>query len=266
MATFQILDGLSLFYHDEGQGEPLLLIHGFPLSGELYQPQRAVLNNRFRILTPDLRGMGRSDAPNGAYSVETYADDLVALMDHLGIGSAVVAGMSMGGYVLLAMLRRHPERVEGAIFIDTKAGADTDEGRAGRRRMAEQARAEGAGAIADVMLPKMLTERTRTEQPELANHLREMMAATPVDGLVGALEALAARPDSSELLPQINVPTLILVGSEDTITPPSEAEKLKAGIPNAQLVVIEGGAHAANIERPNEVNSAIEQWIEQFRH
>ncbi len=266
MATFKILDGLSLFYHDEGQGEPLLLIHGFPLSSELYQPQRAALNNHFRILTPDLRGMGRSDAPSGAYSVETYADDLVALLDHLGIGSAVVAGMSMGGYVLLSMLRRHPERVEGAIFIDTKAGADTDEGRAGRRKMAQQARVEGAGAIADVMLPKMLTERTRTEQPDLAAHVREMMAVTPVDGIVGALEALAARPDSTDILPQINVPALVIVGSEDAITPPVEAQKLQAGIPNAQLVVIDGAAHAANIERPNEVNRAIEQWLEQFRH
>lgn len=265
MAHFDILDGLSLFYHDEGQGEPLLLIHGFPLSSDLYQPQRAAFTPRFRVITPDLRGMGRSDTPTGTYSVETYADDMVALLDHLGIGRAVVGGMSMGGYILLAMLRRHPDRVEGAIFIDTKAGADTEEGRAGRRKMAEQARAEGAGAVADVMLPKMLTERTRSQQPELAAHVREMMAATPVDGIVGALEALAARADSTEHLQQFDVPALVIVGSEDQVTPPTEAEKLQQGLPKAQLVVIDGAAHAANLERPNEVNHVIQTWLEQFR-
>ncbi len=265
MPTFDIVDGMALFYNDEGQGEPLLLVHGFPLSSDLFKPQRAALANQYRIITPDLRAMGRSDVPiDGVYSVDVYADDLIALLDELGISLITVGGLSMGGYIVFALLRRHPERIKGVILMDTKAEPDTEAGRENRRKMAEQARAEGAGATADVMLPKMLTERTRTEQPELATFLRDMMAATPVEGLVGALDALANRPDSTQTLAQIKVPTLVIVGSEDTLTPPSDAEKIRSGIEGAQLVVIDGAAHAANLERPNEVNEALAAFMDQL--
>lgn len=264
MPTFDILDGLTLFYHDEGQGEPVLLIHGFPLSSELYQPQRAALSNRFRVITPDLRGMGRSTAPTGEYSMNIYADDLVALLDALGIGQVIAGGMSMGGYVLFALLRRHPDRIKGIMLLDTKAEPDTEEGKTGRRAMAEQARSQGATSIADTMLPKMLTERTRSERPELATFMREMMAATPVDGIVGALEALAARPDSTPQLRSIAVPTLVIGGREDPITPPAVLEAMQQAIPGAQLALIDGAAHAANVEAPEAVNRAIDDWIGQF--
>ena len=264
MPRFDLLDGLALHYTDEGEGEPIMLIHGFPFSGDLYRPQRAALSSRFRVITPDLRGMGQSDVLPDGYSMDTYADDVAALLDHLGIGQAIVAGMSMGGYVVFALLRRHPNRVKGLILLDTRAGADTEEGKAGRRRMIEQARNEGAGAVADAMLPKMLTEATRRDAPELADFLRTMMAATPVDGIVGALEAMMERIDSRPLLPLINVPTLIVVGSEDTVTPPAAAEEMGREIKGAQLVVITGAAHAANLERPDEVNRAIAAWLDQF--
>lgn len=257
------LDGVSIFYHDEGQGEPLLLVHGFPLSSDLYQPQRAALSRRFRVITPDLRGMGRSD-PQPGYSMDTYADDLVALLDHLGVGQAIMGGMSMGGYVVFALLRRHPDRVKGLILIDTKAAADTEEGRQGRYKMIEQACDKGATAIAEVMLPKMLTEQTREQQPELAEFVRGMMAATPVDGITGALEAMAARPDSTPLLPSIQVPTLIVVGNEDQVTPTSVAQEMHKAIPSAELVIIDGAAHATTLERPAAVNQAIEEWAGQL--
>jgi 3-oxoadipate enol-lactonase len=262
------LDGLALFYHDEGQGEPLLLIHGFPFSSEMYLPQRAELSPRFRIITPDLRGMGRSDIESNVetFSLDVYADDLVALLDRLGIGQAIVGGMSMGGYIVFALLRRHPERVKGIILIDTKAAADTEEARANRYNMAEQARTEGSSAVVESMLPKMLTERTRKERPELVQFVQEMMLATSVDGIVAAQEAMATRPDSMSMLPNINVPTLIIVGSEDPITPPPVAEEMQRQIPHARLVVIEGAAHAANLERPEEVNRALEEWLMQFIH
>lgn len=253
------LDGVSIFYHDEGQGEPLLLVHGFPLSSDLYQPQRAALSRRFRVITPDLRGMGRSD-PQPGYSMDTYADDLVALLDRLGVGQAIVGGMSMGGYVVFTLLRRHPDRVKGLILIDTKAAADTEEGRQGRYKMIEQARSEGATAIAEAMLPKMLTEQTRSQQLELVEFVRGMMAATPVDGITGALEAMAIRPDSTPLLASIQVPTLIIVGNEDQVTPSAVAQEMHQAMPNAELVIIDGAAHAATLERPAAVNQAIEQW------
>lgn len=264
MPAIDLVDGIALHYHDEGQGEPVLLIHGFPLSSELFQPQRAALSSRFRVITPDLRGMGQSDAPADGYSMETYADDLVALLDHLGIGQVIVGGMSMGGYVLFALLRRHADRVKGVMLLDTKAAADTEEGKAGRRAMAEQAQREGSPAIADAMLPKMLTEQTRTEQPELVQFVHAMMAATPVDGIVGALDAMAARRDSTDLLAQINVPTLIVVGREDAVTPVAVAQDMQRAIADAELAVIDGAAHAAGVERPAAVNAALEQWLAQF--
>jgi 3-oxoadipate enol-lactonase len=254
------LDGVSIFYHDEGQGEPLLMIHGFPLSSDLYQPQRAALSHRFRVITPDLRGMGRSDVLPGSYSMDTYADDMAALLDHLGIGQAIVGGMSMGGYVLFALLRRHPDRVKGIILINTKAAADTEDARQGRYKMAEQARSESASAIAETMLPKMLTQQTREQQADLADFVHRMMAATPVDGIIGALEAMAQRPDSTALLGSIQVPTLIITGSEDALIPPAVAQELHSTIPNAELVIIDGAAHAAVLERPAAVNRAIEEW------
>lgn len=263
MPFFEPLDGLSLHYNDEGAGEPLVLLHGFPLSSEMWKAQRAALAAHLRVITPDLRGMGRSDAPtHGASSIEMYADDVVALLDYLGIGAAVVGGMSMGGYVLLALVRRHPERVKGVLLIDTKAGADTDEGRAGRYKMIDQARADGVGAIADAMLPKMLTEATRSQQPELATWLHGLMAATPVDGVVAALTAMAARPDSTPLLAAIAVPALVIVGGEDPVTPPAEAETLHRAIEGAELLVVPGGAHAVVVERPDAVNAAIAAFMD----
>jgi 3-oxoadipate enol-lactonase len=207
-----------------------------------------------------LRGMGRSDPLPGSYSMDSYADDLVALLDHLGVGQAIAAGMSMGGYVLFALLRRHPERVKGVILINTKAAADTEEARQGRYKMAEQARGEGATPIAESMLPKMLTEQTRDQQPELAEFVHRMMAATPVEGITGALEAMAQRPDSTPLLGSIQVPTLIIAGSDDALIPQSVAQEMHRAIPNAELVIIDGAAHAAVLERPAAVNQAIEEW------
>lgn len=263
MPSFTLQEGQSLHYHDEGAGEPVLLVHGFPLSSDLFQPQRAALSARFRVITPDLRGMGRSTAA-AEPSMALYADDLVALLDHLGIGQVIVGGMSMGGYVVFALLRRHPERVRGVVLLDTRPGADTEDGKAGRRKMIEQARADGADAIADAMLPKMLTERTIQQQPQLADFVRSMMAATPVEGIVGSLEAMMRRPDSTSLLSDINVPALIVVGRDDQLTPPAESEKMAAAIPEARLVVIDDAAHAANLERPDAVNQALLDWLEQF--
>lgn len=255
-------DGLSLFYNDEGQGEPMVLIHGFPLSSEMWQPQRAALQHRFRVITPDLRGMGRSDVPTGGYSMTTYADDLVALMDELGIAQAIVGGMSMGGYIAFALLRRAPDRIKGLMLIDTKATPDDDTAKAKRRSLIEQVRTQGSAAAADT--GNMLTPRTHEEQPDLVDYVKRIMLAAPADGIVGALEAMIERPDSSAMLPNIAVPTLVVVGSDDPLTPPNAARAMAEAIPNAQLVVIGGAAHASNLERPDQVNKALLDWAVQL--
>ncbi len=252
------LGGLSIFYNEDGRGEPLLLIHGFPLSSDMWEPQRAALMHRFRVITPDLRGMGKSDVPTGGYSMDAYADDLIALLDHLGIGQVVVGGMSMGGYVAFALLRRAPDRVKGMILIDTKATADDDEMLAKRRSLIEQVRAEGSRAAVDTS--KMFTERTHQERPELVEYLQHIMVANPPDGIVGALQAMIERPDSTALLRDLAVPVLIIVGSDDPLTPPSTAKAMQDALPQASLVVIDGAAHASNLEHPEAVNKAILDW------
>ena len=258
------LDGVTLDYADEGTGEPVVLVHGFPLSSELWRPQRAALSADYRVITPDLRGFGASDPPPGTTTVDTYADDLVALLDALGIGAATFAGLSMGGYVVMALLRRHPNRVRGLVLVSTKAPGDTDAGKQGREAMIALAQSEGAAAVAEKMLPNMLAERTREQSPDLVAFAREMMAGSSVEGIVGALEALRDRPDSRPVLQQTTLPALILVGQDDTITPPAEAEAMRDLLERSELVVIPGASHLLNLEQPEAANSAMLAFLDRL--
>lgn len=252
---------IRLHHTDEGNGEPVLLIHGYPLSHAMWQPQRAALSAGYRVIAPDLRGHGLSDAPTGPITVDVFADDLAALLDALGIGQATVMGLSMGGYVTMALLRRHPQRIRAVALLATKMTADTATGRQGRNEMIILARTEGAAAIADAMLPKMLTEATRSDNPELAAHVHGMMAATPVAGIVGALEALRERPDATATLAAARLPALIVVGENDGVTPPSEAEAMQRTLPGAQLVRIPAAAHLLTLEQPAAVNEALGAFL-----
>ncbi len=251
------LDGVSLYYTDEGMGEPVVLIHGFPLSLEMWTPQRAALSADYRVIALDLRGSGRSDPPHHELSIGAYADDAVALMDALGIGQATVGGLSMGGYVLMALLRRHPERVSGVILMATKATADTASGKQGRDDMIALARSDGAAAIAEKMLPRMLTSRTRSEDPGLVDFVRSMMASTSVEGIVGALGAMRDRPDSTSTLEGVLVPSLVIGGGADEIAPPAETEAMQRAIPGAEFALIPDAAHLLNLEQPEATNRAI---------
>jgi 3-oxoadipate enol-lactonase len=257
------LDGVSLHYTDEGSGEPVVLIHGFPLSLELWKPQRAALSAGYRVIAPDLRGHGRSDPPPDDLSIGQYADDVVALMDALGIGAATVGGLSMGGYVVMALLRRHPNRVRGIMLMATKATADTESGKQGRNEMIALAQSEGAAAVADKMLPRMLTARTRAEDPELVEFVRSMMASISVAGIVGALKALRDRPDSTSTLQGLRLPALILGGAEDEIATRADLEAMHHAIPGSVLELVPDAAHLVNLEQPEAVNRAILGFLEQ---
>ena len=257
------LDGITLHYTDEGTGEPVVLLHGFPLSTELWKPQRAALTATYRVIALDLRGHGRSDPPHGASSIGMYADDVVAILDELGIGQATVAGLSMGGYVVMALLRRHPERVQGVMLLATKAPGDTEAGKQGRNDMIALAEAEGAASVAEKMLPKMLTERTRTENPDLVEFVRTMMASTPVEGIVGALTALRDRPDSTETLSTLRLPALILAGANDELIPPAEAESMHQAITGSRLQIVPDAAHLLNLEQPEIVNAAMLSFLDE---
>lgn len=257
MPTFET-NGGTLYYEDVGHGPPLVLLHGFPLSSDMWQPQRTALQADFRVITPDLRGMGRSGVPVIGYSMDVYAADVAALLNHLQLERVLLGGMSMGGYVVFAFLRRYRERVRGLILIDTQAAPDNEETRAKRSALIDKVRSEGAAAIADTS--KMFSEDTQRTNPELVAQMTSIMQATAVDGIVGALTAMIERPDATAVLQETDVPALVVVGREDPLTPPDEAHAMQAALPHAELLVLDGAAHAANLEQPDIVNQAIRAW------
>ena len=263
MATIDV-GGVSLHYTDEGAGEPVVLVHGFPLSGELWLPQRAALTARYRVIAPDLLGHGRSDPPHGDCSMDHYADAVVAVMDTLGIGQAILGGLSMGGYVVMAILRRRPDRVRGIMLMATKATPDTPAGKQGRDDMIALARSEGPAAVAEKMLPKMLTQRSRAENPQLVEFVRSMMARTSEDGIVSALVALRDRPDSTLTLGAYRGPALILAGAEDELIPASEAEAMHYSLASSRLELVPDAAHLLNLEQPDIVNRHVLTFLDRL--
>jgi pimeloyl-ACP methyl ester carboxylesterase len=196
--------------------------------------------------------------------MDQYADDVVALLDWLGIEAAVVCGLSMGGYVAMAMWRRHPERIRALIFSDTKAGADDDETRARRDEMIAMVRRDGSRAIADAQLQGMLGKESRARRPDVVNTIRVMMAKQSVAGIIGALQALRDRPDSRETLRTITVPTLVVVGEDDVLTPIKEARAIAEGLPTAARVrmeIIAGAGHLPCVERPAATTHALSDFL-----
>ena len=257
MQTVEV-SGIELAYRDEGAGPPILLIHAFPLSSAMWEDQIDSLSARFRVIAPDLRGFGATARGTGAAGIDQYADDLASLLDQLKIERATVAGLSMGGYIAFALLRRHPARVERLILADTRAGSDSDQARQGRESSAQLAEAEGAGAIATQMLPKLLVAGATDE---VRDEVRKIIATNDRAGVAAALRAMAARPDSTPMLASIDVPTLIIVGSEDALTPPSESRAMNAAIGGSRLVELAGAGHLSNLEAPDAFNAAIEEFI-----
>jgi YbgC/YbaW family acyl-CoA thioester hydrolase len=255
------VNGVGLGVDVRGEGPAILFVHGYPLDRTIWAPQIEALEG-WRRIAPDLRGMGESDAPDLGYAMATYAEDLLAVLDTLGVERAVVAGLSMGGYVAFELLRRSRDRVLGLVLVDTRAEADSPEARRRREAAAQQAREHGAAAIADAMLPDMLAPASRTRDPALADRVWRMMAATPVAGLVGALAAMRDRPDSTELLPTLgDIPTLVLVGEEDKLTPPDGARAMAERIPGARLAVIPGAGHLPTLEAPDATSAELRRHL-----
>ena len=258
------VNGVRVMVRERGEveGHTLLLVHGFPLDSRMWREQLIALANHARVVAPDLRGHGLSDAPQGPYSMDQHADDLAALLDHLGVKRAIVAGLSMGGYVAFAFWRRHPERVAGIALVDTRAEPDTPAGKANRDAIAARVREAGPRVLAEEMLPKLLAPQSLADE-KIPVQLREMILSQPVDGLIGALGALRDRFDSTPTLPTITVPTLVIVGEADAITPPADAASMAAQIPGAQLVVIPQAGHLSPMENPRAVNQALVELIKE---
>jgi len=260
MAKTRVND-IEIAYEDVGCGPAIVLIHGYPFNRSLWADQVTALADRYRVLTLDLRGHGETEASAGTSTMKLMAQDVSALMDELRIDRAVVGGLSMGGYVALAFYQLFPHRVEKLLLADTRAQADTKEAKVTRAEQVEQILAEGMAGIVNAMLPKLLSPETVSKRPDIVKRLREMMMHTNPAGAAAALRGMAEREDQTERLSQVNVPTLIVVGKEDPITPVADSEKMHDGIAGSQLVVIENASHVSNIEQPEQFNRALQEFL-----
>jgi pimeloyl-ACP methyl ester carboxylesterase len=255
-----IADGIEIGYDDVGSGTPVIFVHGFPHNRSLWATQLSALVDRARCIAPDLRGFGQTTiAP--PFSMDQYADDLSEFMRALRVERAVVVGLSMGGYVAFAFWRRHRAQVRALVLADTRAGADSSEAQQKRRDMIALTRDRGSEAVADAMINSMIGKSTREKSPEIVDLVYRMLTDAPEDGVVGALEALMNRSDSTSTLPTIDVPTLIIVGDEDSLTPVKESQALHDEIHGSRLQVLAGAGHLSNIERPAAFNHVLSEFL-----
>ena len=257
--------GIELAYDDTGAGLPLVLLHGFPFNRSLWREQAEALGDTYRVIKPDLRGHGETGVTKGAATMEEMARDVAALLDELGVERAALGGLSMGGYVAFEFYRLFPRRVSALILADTRPQADTEEAKRNRAELAERARREGMRAVADAMLPKLLARATHEGRPEIVGRVREMILTTDPEGAAAALAGMAGRRDQTELLADIKAPALILVGSEDQITPPSDAELMHREIRDSRLEVIAGAGHVSNLEGADDFNRALRNFLDGLR-
>lgn len=257
---FVSLSDTSLAVHTRGSGIPLVLLHGFPLDHSMWAGQEPLAES-LRLIAPDQRGFGRSHGA-GPASIAQLADDCVALLDALHVREpAVICGLSMGGYAAQHVAARHPDRVRGLILVDTKLEADTPEARAGRKDLAERVARVGQEILADAMIPNLLAKsdaaRKSPRRGEVDASLRRTIMATPISTIVAALGALGGRPDMVEPMRRVIVPTLLVVGAEDTITPPECLERAEAVFPHARLLIVPRCGHMTPLEDPATFNAAV---------
>jgi 3-oxoadipate enol-lactonase len=258
------IDQRTIRYLEAGSGWPVVLLHAFPLSAEMWRPELERVPEGWRFIAPDMRGFG-PDAPatvgTEPATLDDVAEDVGWLLDRLAIDQAVIGGLSMGGYVTFALFRKAPDRFSGMILADTKAEADTPEGREGRRKMIELARTRGPAGVADAMLPKLLGATTKTRRLALAPQVRQIIESQRVEGIVAAIEAMMARPDSTADLPRISCPALVVVGDEDELTPPADAERMQNHVSRSRLVVLPEAGHLSNLEAPDGFTLALSDFL-----
>ncbi len=252
----------TLHFEESGSGVPVLLIHGFPFTSRMWRPQLGSLAASGRLLAPDLPGFGDSPAEPPPHSVEQFAEDCLSVLDALDIlEPVVVSGLSMGGYIALAIARLFPERLRGLMLFSTRAGADSVEGKANRDKSIAQVKESGPAPIADGMYPKFLAPANYNEKPTVAAELKEIMKGATREGVIAALTAMRDRPDSTSFLPSIQVPTLIVHGREDNVIPHSEAEVMAKAIPNSELHLVDKAGHLPNLEQPAEFDRIVSNFL-----
>lgn len=253
---------VDLHVRESGSGTPLVLLHAFPLCAAMWDEQRRDLSAACRVVTPDLRGFGGSRLGRDTPNLDEMADDVAALLERLRLGSVVLGGLSMGGYVTMAFLRRHPDRVRGLILADTKANADPEPARENRRRIAaELLEADSVRPLIDEVLPKLCGTTTRTTRPAVVGRVRALIEDTPPAAAAWAQRAMAQRHEAFDVLAAADVPSLVIVGDEDELTPQADAQAIVDVMRNAELVVVSGAGHLTALEAPGEFTSAVRRFM-----
>lgn len=269
MSTTTLYD-ITVAYDDEGGtgeegdgGDVLVLVHGHPFDRSMWRPQiETFAGPGRRVIAADLRGYGGSTVIPGTTTLTTFAWDIAALLDRLGVDRVVLGGLSMGGQIVLEFYRLFPERVRALVLADTFAAAETQAGKTARNAMADRLLREGMGPYADEVLTKMVTPHNAGTLPAMAGHVRDMMRGAPPEGAAAALRGRAERPDYVGMLGRVVVPTLVVVGSEDVYTPVADARVMSEGIPGATLAVVEGAGHLPNLERQAEFDAALGAFLD----
>jgi len=256
-----IANEIEIDYRDGGSGIPVIFLHAFPLDQTMWDGQIDALQEHCRAITLDLRGFGQSQQPSGSYSVDDMAADVRALMMRVGIQRAVLVGLSMGGYVALAFYRNYPQAVTTMVLADTRASADSQEGRERRMISAEKAEREGSRAIADDMLPLLLGRTSHETRPEVVKRVQAMIEGNRPNGIASAQRAMAERRDSTSILRGIDIPVLIIVGLEDSLTNVDEAESMRSMITTSRLRIIEGAGHLSALEQPEAFNASLIDFV-----
>lgn len=255
------VNGVRLGYEVEGHGPPIVLIHGFPLNRTMWRPQVAALRDRFTVIVPDLRGFGESEVPGDHLTMDTYADDVVGLLDRLGYDRVALGGCSMGGYVVFRVLARAASRVGAVLIADSRAGPDSEEGRERRYAAITRIQTEGPAGFLGEFTAQLVGPTTKARRPAVVEAVRQIVGTPPAASLAAALAAIATRPDSRPMLASVEVPALVTVGEEDTLTPVSAAEEIVSGLPSGRLVTIPAAGHLANLEAPDAFNQAVGEFL-----
>jgi pimeloyl-ACP methyl ester carboxylesterase len=256
------VSGTTLHYAEQGRGpKTLVLVHGFPLDSRMWDGQREALADAARVIAVDLKGFGKSNS-NEPFTINSQAQTLHEALAQINALPCILCGLSMGGYIALAFARKFPKDLQALMLVDTRAEGDTTEGKANRDKMIELVRKDGSTAVADQMMGKMLSPDTVQHRPQVVRELRDIMENCPPRTIENALVALRDRDDQTSLLPSIAVPTLILVGQDDAITPPAVAEAMHHSIPNSQLQIIQGAGHMSPMEQPEQVTQAMRRFVQ----
>ena len=257
----QAIGGIEIAFDDEGTGSPVVLLHGYPFNRTMWRDQVEELKPNHRVIVPDLRGHGETTVTSGVVTMEDMARDVAALLESLEVRRPVLGGLSMGGYVALAFCRLFPVKARALVLADTRAQGDSEEAKQNREVQAEKALREGMEGIADGLLPKLLTPETISQRPEIVKRVRDMIVATNPEGAAAALRGMAQRPNRIPFLSNVIAPTLILVGSDDALTPVADSEVMHREIGGSRLRIIEGAGHVSNFEKPEEFNRALVEFL-----